>query len=89
MDIVKKHLMDLSRLVHQSLRMLKMGETGSIPCSREFSADAIREYTIAYALHKKKWFKLTHDEATNVIHAERAPPPPWDKPEEEEEPDAV
>jgi hypothetical protein len=68
--------------------MLKMGETGAIACSKEFPFEDVHEYVRAYSLHKRKWFKMRHDTVSNIVYAERAKPPPWEKPiaiEEEEE----
>jgi hypothetical protein len=78
MDDDKKRLAAVSRYVHTSLRMLKMGQTGTISCNKDYPVETIKEYVMAYAFHKRKWFKVSYDKMNQVIYAERAPPPPWD-----------
>ena len=88
MEVEKQKLTQLSKIVHDALRMLKMGETGTITYNKEFTADMIEEYIVAYAFHKSKWFKTKTDPVSQTIYAVRSAPPPWPKPEtipEEEE----
>lgn len=89
MEDEKQHLNQISTIVHSALKTLKMGETGTVACSKQFSADELREYVTAYAFHKRKWFNIKHDAVSNVLFCERAPPPPWDKPKEEEDEEEV
>jgi hypothetical protein len=85
----KEKLVAIYKLVHPILRMLKMGETGTILCSREHAIEDVRSYVMMYAFHKGKWFKLKHDRSSNVLYALRAPPPPWEKPPEDSEPEEL
>lgn len=83
----KKKLQDIAKVVHAALFKLKMGQTGTILCSKELPFEEVKEYVMAYAFHKRKWFKTRHDQVSNVLYAERSPPPPWEKEEEHVEPD--
>jgi hypothetical protein len=82
MEEQKHHIIQMSTIVHTALKALKMGETGTVVCSKQFSADELREYITAYAFHKNKWFTIKHDAVSNVLFCERAPLPRWDKPKE-------
>lgn len=81
MDPEKKHLQDLSKFIHDAVRMLKMGETASISCSK-YPAEDVRNYLMAYSFHKKKWFETKYDKTSKLLTAKRAPPPPWEREEE-------
>jgi hypothetical protein len=86
MSAEKKHLEALNELVHLRVKTLKMGDAGTIPCTREFPVDEVRQYLFAYATHKKtKWFTAKHDPVSNVLHVVRVPLP---KPPSRGEPDA-
>ena len=87
MDQEKQKLQKISKHVHSVLRTLKMGETGTVGCSRDMNPEELREYIIAYAFHKRKWFEIKYDKVSNVLHAKRAAPPPWDHQKVEEEPE--
>jgi hypothetical protein len=89
MDPEKQKLISIAKHVHSVLRNLKMGEIGTIPCSKEYPTEEVRSYATAYAFHKRKWFKLKHDPVSNIIYAERAPPPPWERPPEDSEPEEL
>ena len=73
-----EHLDGLSNIVHDVLKRLKMGETGTITCSKEYPHEEVRLYVNAYALHKKKWFETRYDKASNAITAKRTEQPKWD-----------
>ena len=79
---VDEHLDGLSKMVHEGLKRLKMGETGSVACSREYPPDEVRVYVMAYGMHKNKWFETSHDRATNTVIAKRIKEPDWVKEEE-------
>jgi len=85
MDPEKQKLQNISKHVHSVLRTLKMGETGTVACSREMKPEELQLYMVAYAFHKRKWFEIKHDKVSNVLYAKRAAPPPWDHAPEEEE----
>jgi len=86
-DQDRDRLKGVSRRVHSALRKLKMGESATIAYDKEYPLEDVRNYLIAYALHKGKWFKTRTDETTHIIYATRAAPPPWDHKQEEEDPD--
>jgi len=48
-----EHLDGLSALVHERLKRLKMDETASITCTKEFPGDEVRLYVTAYAMHNR------------------------------------
>lgn len=77
------HLEDLANHVHGTLRLLRMGDKGKISCG-EFTMDEVRNYTFAYAVHKKKWFNMVPDSVSNSLIVERAEKPVR-KPKEKEE----
>ncbi len=81
----KKYFASLHHHVHSALRLLKMGERSTISCTKEFPMPELMMYVQAYALHKGKWFDLHLEHTSNVIHATRAKPPPWDPVPEEYE----
>jgi len=83
MEPEKRKLVDMSNIVHNALKTLKMGQIGTVACSKQFSADELREYVTAYAFHKNKWFNVKHDAVSNVLFCERTTPPPFEKPESE------
>jgi hypothetical protein len=72
----------LSALVHDVLKRLKMGETGTIQCSKQYPAEEVRLYVMAYGMHKRKWFEAKEDKASNAIHATRTALPNWETVEE-------
>jgi hypothetical protein len=76
-----EHLDGLSHIVHDVLKRLKMGETGTITCSKEYQHEEVRLYVNAYALHKHKWFETRYDKATNTIIAKRTEQPKWNSPD--------
>ena len=83
-----EHLDGLSNLVHEALKRLKMDQTGSISCSKEFPPEEVQLYARAYGMHKRKWFDIKYDKASNVVHATRTELPNWeaqDEIDEEEE----
>jgi hypothetical protein len=82
--MVDQHLKDISEHVHESLKRLKMGDSGVVPITKDFKAEELTRYIQAYAMHKTKWFDLEHDETANVLRATRVTPPPWDIPDEED-----
>lgn len=73
-----EHLDGLSTLVHDVLKRLKMGETGTIICTKEYPSDEVLLYVTGYAMHKEKWFETHYDKASNVVHAKRSPIPNWE-----------
>jgi len=77
-----KRLDDIAGIVHESLKRLKMGETGVIPVSKEFRSEELIRYVHAYAMHKSKWFNTEYDATSKAVIATRAPPMPWDIPDE-------
>ena len=77
----KQRLTQIALRVHGALRMLKMGQTGVISLS-PFKYEEVKNYIWAYAMHKRKWFTTRHDPNANVIIAQRAAPPPWDREDE-------
>lgn len=81
----KQKLEALAKHVHEALRMLKMGDVGTISCGKQFKMDEVWWYVIAYGIHKEKWFKMRKDNVSEVIFAERAEPPKKDKEEPLEE----
>lgn len=85
MEPAKRRLTDLSQLVHNSLRKLKLEDTATIPM-KDFAYEEVRNYVWAYGLHKKKWFHLRHDKTANVVHAERGVPP-WEQRASDDDPD--
>jgi hypothetical protein len=87
MEEEKQHLNEMSVIVHAALKTLKMGETGTVSCSKQFNANELREYITAYAFHKNKWFAVKHDAVSNVLFCERVPQPSWDKPKEDKDAD--
>jgi hypothetical protein len=76
-----EHLDGLHGHVHGVVKRLKMGDTGSIPVTKEYPADEIRLYATAYGMHKKKWFVTSYDKATNTVIAKRTMPPNFDAPD--------
>ena len=87
MDPQKEHLLTVANRVHASLRKLKMGETATITCSKTFPFEEVRNYIWAYAFHKGKWFDCEYNKTTLVLFAKRAPPPPWQDPSLDDDPD--
>ncbi len=89
MEEEKEKLQKISKIVHEALRMLKMGEAATLSYNKEFTADALSEYIIAYAFHKSKWFKVKVDPVNQTLTALRSAPPPWPKEEVEPEPEEL
>ena len=77
-----EHLTSLYKHVHGVVRLLKIDDTGTIPCTKEFPADEIRAYIRGYAFHKRKWFEAKHDAVAGVIYAKRVAVPSFLPPEE-------
>jgi hypothetical protein len=73
-----EHLDGLSKVVHEALKRLKMGDSASIPCSKDYKGDEVLLYARAYAYHKHKWFEVAFDKTANVVRATRTPIPPDD-----------
>jgi hypothetical protein len=71
-----EHLDGLSKLVHEALKRLKMGDSGVISCSKEYKQEEVMLYARAYGVHKHKWFEIEYDKTTNIVRAKRAPIPP-------------
>ena len=84
MESEKMKLKEMSAVVHDALRTLKIGDTGTITCTKAFALDEVREYITAYAFHKNKWFKVKADSVSNTLYCERTELPKWDAPEEED-----
>lgn len=70
-----EHLAALYKHCHGVVRSLKIGDIGTIPCTKEFPAAEIKGYMIGYAFHKRKWFTVKHDAVASVIFAERVTVP--------------
>jgi hypothetical protein len=81
----KMKLTEMSAVVHGALKGLKMGETGTITCTKAFTMDEVREYITAYAFHKNKWFQVKADSVSNTLYCERTERPNWDVPDEDPE----
>lgn len=81
MEPEKKKLITLGKTVHEALRGLKIGDTGTIPIG-DMTADDVKNYVWAYAMHKTKWFDLKYDKTGKVFTAVRKEPPPWETEEE-------
>jgi hypothetical protein len=78
-----EHLDGLYNLAHPILKRLKMGDTGTIQCSKEYPSEEVMQYVMAYAGHKDKWFDpVKYDKATDTVSAKRAPVPNWETVEE-------
>jgi len=78
-------LQALSKYVHDALRTLKIGDSATISCTKEFPAGEIKPYLIAYAFHKRKWFETKHDVVANVIYTKRVSVPSFLPPGEPDE----
>ena len=86
MEPEKKKLVALGKTVHEALRLLKIGDTGTIKVG-DLPPEEVKNYVWAYAMHKGKWFDCKYDATAKVFTAVRKDPPPWDTGEEEfEEP---
>lgn len=72
------HLDGLSKVVHEALKRLKLGDSASIPCSKEYKGEEVLLYARAYGYHKHKWFEATFDKTANVVRAKRTEIPPDD-----------
>jgi uncharacterized protein (DUF2249 family) len=78
----------LHKLVHEAVKRLKMGESGTVQCSKQYPEIEVRQYAMAYAMHKNKWFELKYDKAGDVVHVTRVEVPSFettDQIDEEEE----
>ncbi len=82
----KVGLLEISELVHSRLRKLKMGEKGYIPCTKH-PVGEIQNYLRAYAFHKGKWFDTEYNATSQILTAVRSAPPPWEEPDEYDDPD--
>jgi len=82
----KERVEKMYLVVHEAVRRLKMGEEGYIICT-EFSVDSVRSYLWAYAFHKKKWFDTEYDATNKILTATRAPAPPWDDQDSDDDQD--
>ena len=82
----KQRLTQLALHVHNTVRMLKVGDTTVLPVGT-FNSQEVKMYLWAYALHKGKWFELEYDATAKVFHVKRAPglPEPDDEFDVEEE----
>lgn len=78
----KKRLMEIYDLVHEAVRMLKIGESGTISLGK-FSREEVQSYLIGYGGHKKKWFDATYDKTSRALRVTRGKPLPHDKPKKE------
>jgi hypothetical protein len=85
-----QRLDELDQLVHQKVRLLKKGQSATIPIGK-FTEDEVRYYLTAYALHRKKWFDVTsYDKTNRTTQVTRAEMTPWARERldrQEEEPD--
>ena len=81
----KERLTSLAQHTIDVLRKLKMGQQGTISCSREFPMDDVRGYIYGYAFHKKKWFEVKTDSVANALIVTRAERPKPVKQFDEEE----
>ena len=81
MEPEKQKLIALNQVVHEVLRTLKMGDTGTIPVA-DFSPEEVKNYVWAYAMHKGKWFDCKYDKTSKAFTVVRKEPPPWDSEEE-------
>lgn len=84
-----QRLKELHTLVHSAVRRLKKGQSASIPDGK-FTGDEVRHYLMAYAMHCKKWFDVSHDATSRATHVTRAEMTPWARERlerEKEEPD--
>jgi hypothetical protein len=83
-----EYLDGLHDLVHEGVKRLKIGQTGTIQCSKQYPEKEVQLYVVAYAMHKEKWFETKYDKAGDVVYAARVEVPNWEKPDvidEEEE----
>jgi hypothetical protein len=80
-----QQLQSLANHVHNALRMVKMGETATISCGKQFQMEQVWWYVVAYGIHKGKWFKMRRDQVSGTIIAERSEPPKIEKQEKQEE----
>jgi hypothetical protein len=81
----KDQLNALYKHCHGVVRSLKIGDTGAISCTKEFSATDIKHYMVGYAFFKHKWFEVNHDAVANVINAKRVVVPSFLPPQEPDE----
>jgi hypothetical protein len=65
----------LGKYVHDTLRLLKIGGSGAISCTKQFSARDIMEYIVGYSFYKRKWFETKHDSVANAVLVKRVPVP--------------
>jgi len=87
MEPEKKRLVGIALRVHNALRMLKLGESATIACDKDYPVDEVRNYVWAYAMHKGKWFDCKYDPTGKTLSALRVEPGPWNHKDEDDEPD--
>ena len=80
-----EQLASLGKHVHNTLRVLKVGDTGTITCGKAYPAGEVKQYVIAYAFHKRKWFELKHDRTADLFYAKRVEPPSFLPPSDPDE----
>jgi hypothetical protein len=71
----KERLTGLAKHAQTILRRLRMGEIGTISCSKLYPLDEVRSYVYGYAFHKNKWFDIKTDNVSNSLVVTRAPRP--------------
>lgn len=76
----KQRLMEIYEVVHEAVRMLKIGDSGTISLGK-FSHEEVSNYLIGYGGFKHKWFDQTYDKTARVIRVTRGKPLPHDEPE--------
>jgi len=72
-QLEKQKAESLTRIIHDAVRMLKMGDAAVIPVGK-FNPDELRLHLWAYALHKNKWFDAEYDATTRVYRVKRGIP---------------
>ena len=76
MDEEKQKLKRLHNVVHGMVKTLKLNEHTAIQYGKEFIADDVKSYMLAYSYHKRKWFNVKDDKASRTLYVERVEPPP-------------
>ncbi|HET9538087.1 MAG TPA: hypothetical protein VFP43_22530 [Mesorhizobium sp.] len=89
MDPEKEHLEEIADRVHNALRKLKMGESGSVACDKEHKRHDVEFYLMAYAKHKNKCFDVKYDAVSELLHCVRVEVPPLKQFKEDEDPDEI
>jgi hypothetical protein len=88
-DPQKQHLVTIASRVHRAVRKLKKGETGTISCGKDCPVEEAKQYLVAYAYHKQKWFEVRFDSVSAILYAQRIEPPALKTPEEDNDPDEI